>query len=729
MFGRIDGAESLFEWLFHPHVPPKPGSTLEQLVNLGTADFVWRGAAGGTILAHYVSSGLYCTGDNIDYDESLQVPGGHTGTLDVAPAATDAKIDGYVTALAPFAKTPYVFVPVGCDFQHPKDGLVSYMDGYNARRYPTTGAWAVAATFDDYEDLVGEWRDVLPELQVDLTPYYMGFYGSRADVKQGTRSAARPFFEAETFATALGDAGAALMNSAAPDFELLTRTDHHDFVTGTSADDVVANEQLPLLAQEQTAGATALAQVASAIAQRIPAAPGDVSRLLVMNPAGVARSDIAEVTLPLSGAMASSITASAGGVPIPFEIVGTPTADATSFDVRFAFDSLASLSWLAVDVLPGAPPSPPAPAVALQLLDADGAPATGDAVTRVILSNANVRAQWDDGAAGFGLTSLVIGGNEAIAAPSFFPRDYADMGGLWRTGNEMSGCSLTPVAAAVGTDTVEIVESTPLIAHVAFHSTADPAIREAWLGAGAAGLDLAITTGAQQATTRTVTINFAADANAELVTSLAAGYQKRPLQHVYTPTFWPAVEWAAVGELEPAQGASWAILLRQSTGVLMSAPGAVELMAARDARAEQCDVEGGMGSDTSTHHIEWRIERVSSPADAAREAQAYNRPIAIDIVGALPGGTLDLPVSMSLAQVDGDGILSALKPAERGGGVIVRALLLPGPVDVHLAPLFAGRAVTRTDALERDQSLLGTAGATLMFGAATSGSLATVRLE
>ena len=61
----------------------------------------------------------------------------------------------------------------------------------------------------------------------------------------------------------------------------------------------------------------------------------------------------------------------------------------------------------------------------------------------------------------------------------------------------------------------------------------------------------------------------------------------------------PAVEWVEV--------AGWAVLLRQSTGVRMSTPGDVELMAARDARAEKCDAEGGSGSDAGKHRFEWRI--------------------------------------------------------------------------------------------------------------------------
>ena len=65
----------------------------------------------------------------------------------------------------------------------------------------------MAAPFDLYGDLVLAHRDALPALAGELSPYFMGFYGSRAAVKQGVRAAARPFFAAETFAVAAGEPG------------------------------------------------------------------------------------------------------------------------------------------------------------------------------------------------------------------------------------------------------------------------------------------------------------------------------------------------------------------------------------------------------------------------------------------------------------------------------------------------------------------------------------------
>ena len=717
-FARIDGAPTLFEKIFHPERGPKAGSTAEHLQQIGSADFLWRGSGGASVLAHYMTLNLYCAGDNIDYDENLQVPGGHVASYGGDdPTFTDHQIDSYLAALDPYSKTPYRFVTVGCDFAHPKPRLIEYLDGYNQRHYEATGVWAVAASFEDYETFVSSWKDVLPEIATEFTPYYMGFYGSRAEVKRGARDAARPFFAAETFATALGVEGETFMQAAAPSLSNLTRANHHDFVTGTAADAVVTSEQLPLIATAKSAGEAVLARVVKGIARRVPAAPGAVARIIATNGAGSQRDDVAEFVLPLSGTV-PLLHAVANGHDVPLELVGAPKAGDTSATMRIALEALPPFSWRAIDLLPGAGASPPA-SVKLDLLDASGGPAAGGAVVRVILSNPHVRAEWSAEAGTFALTALTIDGASALAHRSFGVRDYKDTGGLWRTGNEMPGCELTPLTPPAAADTIEVVESTGLMARVAFHSASY--VREASLGAGATGLSFAITTGAAQGTTRTVALSLSATAGDPLKTSVAGGFSERVPERLYTPTFWPVTEWASVG--------GWAILTRQATGVRMSTPGEIELMAVRDARSEQCDVEGGVGSDTGKHRIEWRIERAANVASSARAAQAFNRPITLSVVGVEQAATLDLEQEASLLQAEGEGVVTALKPATRGGGVIIRAVLTPGPLTLHLPPALAKRTLTIVDAVERDKTTLGPAGATVVLDAAVYGSIATLRLQ
>jgi hypothetical protein len=716
-FSRIDGAPTIFQQVFHPDIAPLPGSTAEMLQQIGSSDFTWHGVGGATVLAHFIAGeGLYCEGENIDYDEHLEVPGGHIGDFKGDdPTFTDARIDGYVAENTPYARTPYLFVPVGCDFESPKLQLIDYLDGYDQRQYPGTGTWAVAASFEDYARLVSHWSDVLPDVSGDLAPAYMGFFGTRPGLKRAVRDAARPFFVAETFATVLGDAGTGIVAAAAPELQLLTRTDHHDFVTGTSSDDVVNDEQMPLLTQAEQTGSSAEGLVAQGLLPRIPVASGAVARVLAFNASSAPVNDVGEVEVLLDNVVSLPLHAVEGGQPVPLEVVGSPTASVAT--LRLAL-SVPPWSWTAIDLLPGA--ALPAPAVTLTMLDANGAPATGSDVTRVVLSNTHVRAELDAVAGGFALTSLTIDAVEGMAGPSLTVNDYQDDGGLWRLGNEMgSACTLAPLQAPAWPSTVQVLESTALEVRVAF--VAPTYTLEASLGAGASGLDVAVTTAAAQATTRTVSLAFTAGAGEPMTTSSPAGWQSRPEQHVFAPTFFPAVAWAQID--------GWAVLLRQSTGVRMTTAGQMELMAARDARSEQCDVMGGTGSDPDAHRIEWRIARAASVADAERAAQAYDRPIDLELGSTQQASTTDLPTQASLASVDGEAVISAIKPADRGAGVILRVLLMPGPAEIHLASSLAGRQVSVVDLAERDLPTPVTPGDTVALDPAVYGAIANLRLR
>ena len=501
------------------------------------------------------------------------------------------------------------------------------------------------------------------------------------------------------------------MSGAAPELSKLTRADHHDFVTGTSADPVVSTDQLPLLAEAQTVGEAELAQVAAELAAQISAAPGSTSRALAFNASSGDQAAIVELDVPTTGGATPIIHAVASGSELPLELIEAPSETQARFRVAL---EVAAFGWQAVDVVPGVATVPPME-VALDLLDDNGQPATGDAITRVILTNPHVRAEWDRAGGSFGLASLVIDGGEAIAQPSLIVGDYHDDGGLWRLGNEMPGCALTPIPPVAATETVQILEQGALRVRVAF--VAGDATREASLGASDVGLDLAVVTGAAEATTRTATISLAVPPTAVLTTSVPGGAVARPPQRVYTPTFWAAVDFAQVG--------NWAVLLRQSTGVRMDTPGALELMAARDAEQEVCDIEGGSGSDPGTHRIEWRIVPAANAVAAAIAAQTFDRPI--ELVAVTGSGT-GLPTDGSLLSIDGGGVVSALKPAERGGGAILRVVALAGPVTVHLSSWLAHATAIAVDLAERDLMPV-TAGDALVFDPAAAGSIASVRLQ
>jgi hypothetical protein len=679
-FSRIDGASTFYFQAIFPNRPLLAGSTAAMLQDMGTADFIWKGVGGGEVLAHFMAApSFYCQGDNIDYNEELELPGSHTGAfMGDDPTFTDAALDRYFDELGGWSRTPYMFVPVGCDFQHPKPQLISYLDGYNQRRYPTTGVWAVAAPFDDYVALVDFYRDALPTVSGELTPYFEGFYGTRADVKRATRDAARPFFTAEPFVSFLGDSD--LYAAAKPALHALTRADHHDWVTGTANDMVATTEQLPALAEAQAAGETELAGAAQALAVRIPLTAGTVVRYIAVNASGVRRTEVVPVPVP--------------------DAVGTVHTDAPGDGARVAVD-MPPFSWRALDFVPGAPVPVD---TQLTLTQTD---------TQVVLDNGIVRAQLDAVDGTFVLDHLAIGGQDLMVGPSFTITDYDDTGGLWRIGSEMDGCHFTPIAPTGGTETVTVLTQTPLEVRVAF--TSATATREVRLGAGESGLDVAITTGAASGTSRTVSFAFATVPGTTLATSAPGGGIARRPSYLYTPTFWPAVDYVALGDV--------AVLLRQSTGARVDGDG-VELFAVRNAPMEKCDIEGGKGTDDATHRIEWRIVQAADPAPLA---QAFNRPIAVEQVSLAQAASPDLPASRSLLSIDG-GVVLALKPAERGEGVILRVQLRDGAAaaTVQVPDFLITRPLVRVDATEHYLGEMGLAPASLELDRATFGAIATV---
>ena len=709
-FARIDGAPTFYETVLKPQLNHiKPNSDAQMLKDLGSADFWWTGPGGGKVLAHYINQGLYCTGDDIDYKETLQTPGGHFGPYyGDQPDYVDGRINFYISSFTPYAKTPYMFVPVGCDFQHPKPELISYMDGYNQRQYPTTGVWAVTAPFEDYETLVALHGDQIPEIKGELSPYFMGFYGSRAGVKRAIRDAANPFFEAEAFATVLGDEGKKIVDAAAPQLSLLTRANHHDFVTGTANDMVVMNEQMPLLAAAQKAGEAERTAVIQALASHMPAPGKDVvARFIATNASTDFASGVVDVPTPVGAGAGpfDTVAPHVGGVYV--ETVGTT--------LRLNL-GMSPWSWQAIDLVPSQSPVV-GPAVSL-VSDADHA----------TLSNLHVTAKVDrqpDGT--FALTSLLIDKKEQLAGPSFLVTDYQDDGGLWRMGHETAApCAFSKVVPTPASETLSVLVQSNYVARIAIQGQGGS--RELGLDTSSTGLDIALVGAATQGQTRTVHFLLAAAQNASLTTGVAAGAVAHSGDRLYQPTYWPAVDWASVGDT--------GILLRQSTGVRIAplASGVdLEVMAVRDAEQEQCDAEGGKGTDLDVHRIEWRLVAPDNPARLMWAAQSFGHPIRIDSVNLTTTEHSTIAAAGSMAEFldTFSGVITAIKPATRGDGVIVR-VLLSGLSDLWLpfgSPLL-NRHWARADLAERDLEDLGVNTARMIpLDPMKLGSLVTLRLK
>ncbi|HET8930792.1 MAG TPA: hypothetical protein VFN21_09065 [Acidimicrobiales bacterium] len=239
---------------------PWPGTSAAQLVEAGTADFVWRAPDGAEVLTHWHAFG-YGHGDMIGHGGFSRLMGLPLAWPSRHPDKVAARIEGFLAELRPLARTPYRLLTIGFDFSRPVTRLTELIDEWNAAGYERTGAWLVNAAQDDYFDLVATHRDTLPTIELDPNPYWSGFYATRPALKRAVRDLGRDLvdLDARRAAYRLDGARADESNpSVAPRDRcdearwIVAAANHHDLVTGTSPDRTVRREQWPWLRRAAT---------------------------------------------------------------------------------------------------------------------------------------------------------------------------------------------------------------------------------------------------------------------------------------------------------------------------------------------------------------------------------------------------------------------------------------------------------------------------------------------
>lgn len=248
---------------------PLPSSTAEQLEKVHAShDFVWHDDSGAEVLCHW-NAHTYFQGDMLAHKGIIRWAG-KTFALPWRSARHIAKrIDGYQKQLEPFARTPYLFCPIGMDFNDPIKGLPELLDRYNRERYPQTGTWALLAGLDDHLALVDCHRALLPRLKADPNPYWMGCLATRPEVKQRTTRIARTLVLAEKL-SALRTVEPKLEQALREGWHTLVLSNHHDYIPGTSPDRVWHAEQKPWLDAAELASERALQLAQLTDAKRAP---------------------------------------------------------------------------------------------------------------------------------------------------------------------------------------------------------------------------------------------------------------------------------------------------------------------------------------------------------------------------------------------------------------------------------------------------------------------------
>jgi hypothetical protein len=233
----------------HSKKYPRLGSTAEHLLKEErTLDFVWRDRTGAQVLCHW-NAFSYGQGDLLAHRGISRIYLFPLAISDRSEHNVARRIRQFTGQLGPYSPTPYMFCPIGFDFIAPLPNLVSLLDRYNERRFPTTGVWAVNAGLDDYLDLVNYHRDNLPVLELDPNPYWTGFYSSRPALKKRCHQLVRELRLVEELSALPENSKAAqnLNEELETVWWTAATTNHHDFITGTSPDRIVEEEQIPWL--------------------------------------------------------------------------------------------------------------------------------------------------------------------------------------------------------------------------------------------------------------------------------------------------------------------------------------------------------------------------------------------------------------------------------------------------------------------------------------------------
>jgi hypothetical protein len=263
---------------------PLHGSSAHLLMrDLRTLDFVWRAPDGSEVLCHW-NAFTYFQGDMLAHVGIIRWMGMAFGAPLRTRGHLTRRVRGYAAQLRPLARTPYMFCPIGCDFNEPIPRLVGLLDRYNEHGYPRTGVWALCAGLDDYLALVDCYREKLPAIALDPNPYWMGFYATRPAAKRRCNRIVRKLVLAEKL-TAIPPAGpcpedrggtarsADEQQALREAWDLAVLSNHHDFITGTSPDRIWQQEQLPWLVRAEGLADCVLRRASCAPAEAAAGAP------------------------------------------------------------------------------------------------------------------------------------------------------------------------------------------------------------------------------------------------------------------------------------------------------------------------------------------------------------------------------------------------------------------------------------------------------------------------
>lgn len=214
-------------------------------------DFIWRDGDGGEVVCHW-NAYTYGQGDMLAYGGLARVYLFNICYEDRSDWNVTRRINQTIKELRPYSRTPYLFCPIGWDFNAPIPNLLPLLDRYNQKHAVRSGVWAVNAGLDDYLSLVMCHRASLPVLALDPNPYWTGFYASRPSLKRLSHEVIDRLLLAEELALLPGEDKTPGPGDLQEAWYKAIVSNHHDFITGTATDRLVETEQVLFLNEAKT---------------------------------------------------------------------------------------------------------------------------------------------------------------------------------------------------------------------------------------------------------------------------------------------------------------------------------------------------------------------------------------------------------------------------------------------------------------------------------------------
>lgn len=250
---------------------PRPGSTAAALEKEHkTLDFIWRAEDGAEVLCHW-NAFTYFQGDMLAHAGIIRWNGQTFAIPWRSRGHIARRLKKYACDLGGLSLTPYMYCPIGMDFNAPIADIGALLERYNREVYPETGVYAVMTGLDDYLELVSHHRSKLPTLACDPNPYWMGFYATRPEVKQRPMRVARTLVLTEKLSVCQPKSDTLSMHLQRA-WSVLSLSNHHDYITGTSPDRVWREEQSLWLDEAEREAKLAWQQVAPPKSPAVPPA-------------------------------------------------------------------------------------------------------------------------------------------------------------------------------------------------------------------------------------------------------------------------------------------------------------------------------------------------------------------------------------------------------------------------------------------------------------------------